>query len=99
MALVLLVTVICYLCVVFILVSKDIQCFVLSELQLHLLKVLIGNSSTAVLANVADLYVYKLHVFEFNYQITVLLHIIHSIIAILYVAVQSVCEHTASNEV
>ncbi len=45
MALVLLVTVICYLCVVFILVSKDIQCFVLSELQLHFLVVLIGNSS------------------------------------------------------
>ncbi len=59
MTLVLLVTVICYLCVVFILVSKDIQCFVLSELQLHLPVVLIGNSS---LANVADLYVYKLHV-------------------------------------
>ena len=42
----------------------------------------------------ADLYVYV----EFNYQITVLLHIIHSIVAIQYVAVQSVCEHAASNE-
>ncbi len=53
MALVLLVTVICYLCVVFILVSKDIRCFVLSELQLHLIGWLIWLTCIIM---------YKLHV-------------------------------------
>ena len=80
MALVLLVTVICYLCVVY------------SSLCQQTFNVLCNyTSSWCWQATALWLACMCITYFEFNYyQITVLLHSIHSIVAILYVAVQSV---------
>ncbi len=64
-----------------------IQCFVLSEPQLHLLVV------TALLASVADLLSCMCIITCFDQLSNYSIHSIHSIVAILYMAVQSVCEH------